>query len=729
MGFLDRLRRRAPTASAATPVFRQAPSHARHRGSVGSIKWVPAGQPVRVAGRTIPGGMLFVGSRASSGDTLVVEPALVDPGLPVSWERPDQLGTSMGYWPSYSSLTPEARAAYLTWLLGGRSQPGTYIGFVFLYFYGLERRFLVDLKAISDHPESHLIAEEVRRLVAIYGDDASFRSYATVFLAMIDTVAAKTAPLEPPNWDTFSRHWEVPAVVRVALGRYVGAKEPIPAEWALVLLRLHPEAYLRTPATRCTDEFDELFIQRFRARFGDGIVVRIPQERVEVIYRPASGGLDGTYSQRLEDIPDVCSSNGLLNKLREVESSCTDALDAYSRYLGRNPDGADEPAALGLLPDELLATRGGPGLADIRTWGASVTAGGQSLIPTDELVERWGPGRTAKLTKRDAVSLAALLGKFNLGIEPDVRFGGRTPSPASTVVLFPLPEHAPSAPSPQYAAAGALVHLTAVVASSDGTVSDDERLHLAQHLEASLGLDAAERARLKAHFAWLTVGKPSLAGVKSRLDSLSSRQRSTIGLFLVDLAAADGVVSPVEITTLTKLYKLLGLEDGDVYRRIHSLGADTGPVTVQAADLTAPRYAIPGPPTEPQAIQLDPAKVRARLAETATVTALLADIFRDDDNAEHSQPAVVAAATVTHPSGPVIDGLDAAHSALAGRLRTQSTWGRADAEIAAVDSGLPLLAGALDRINEAAIDICGEPLLDGYDPLEINDYAAQELYS
>lgn len=39
-----------------------------------------------------------------------------------------------------------------------------------------------------------------------------------------------------------------------------------------------------------------------------------------------------------------------------------------------------------------------------------------------------------------------------------------------------------------------------------------------------------------------------------------------------------------------------------------------------------------------------------------------------------------------------------------------------------------MLAGAIDRINEAAMDICGEPLIDGDDPLELNHYAAQELY-
>lgn len=728
MGFLDKLRGRqvdtAQPTTAAPPLPPPTPVQSRQQAGVAT--WLPLGQPLQVAGQTIAGGMLYVGSRAPSGDGRIIEPALIDPSLPVQWKRPDVAGESMGYWPAYDSITPAARAGYLGWLYSGRNQPDAYIGYVFLYFYGLERRILVDLASNLDHPDVTLIATELRRLLSIYGQNGSFRMYASGLLSMIETISVRTAPLTPPAWASVLPGWELPAAVRVGLGRYAGAKQPIPAEWALTLLRLHPEAYLRTPATRCADEFDQLFMHRYRAKFGDGIVARIPKSRIEVSHRPASAGLRSDYTQRFEDIPDICSSKTLLDKLREIEGSCTDSLDAYSRFLGRNPEGAGEPAALGLLPDELLATRGGAALESLRSWGSTLATDGQSVVPLDDVVQRWSPGRTEKLTKKDAVSLAALLAKFDIGIEPDVRFGGKTPAPGSTVVVFPLPEQASTAPSAPYAAAAALVHLTAVVASSDGSIQDDERQHLAHHLEASLSLDAAERARLEAHFAWLAAGKPSLTGVKAKLDAMSAPQRGAIGLFLVELAAADGVVSPEEITTLTKLYKLLGIEESDLYRTIHALGTDTGPVTVRPADPGASRHAIPAPAAAPTGIRLDPAKVQARLAETATVTALLADIFTEDDT---PAPAPPASAPVAPSGGPAIDGLDVAHSTLAARLRSQPTWSRADAEEAATVLGLPLLAGALDRINEAAMDICGEPLIDGDDPLEINDYAAQELFA
>lgn len=737
MALLDRLFGRtqslttstAPTASSGLP---KAPR------AHGSIAWIPAGEPVNVSGQTIPGGMLYVGSGAAAGNGYSIEPALIDAGLAVSWTRPDRAGASMGYWPSYADITPGARAAYLQWLMEGRSDPGACIGYVFLFFYGLERRLLVDLKVRSEHPETRLIADEVRRLLAIYSNNRSFEGYASALLDLIETTTAPKAAMAPPDWTGTAHRWEVPATVRVGLGHYLAAGEPIPAQWALALLRVHPESYLRTPATRCESEFDDLFRQRYRRQFGDGLVVVPPKACIELEYRPASGGLIGVYRHRFEDLPDICATTTVINKLKELAADCTDSLDAYSRYLGRNPDAAGEPTAVGQLPDELVSSHGGPVLEGLRDWARAIVATGARAGPVNDVIAYWSPGRTTKLTKKDAVSLASLLSKLGVGIEPDVRFGGKTPAPGSKVVLFPLAQNAPTAPSPRYAAAAVLVHLTAVVASADGSIDNDERRHLAEHLEASLGLDPDECARLEAHLAWLTADKPSLAGIKRRLDALDNAHRGEIGRFLVELAAADGVVSPEEITTLAKLYKLLGLDEGDVYSAVHALGIDTGTVAVWTAEPDT-RHTIPEPDAIPQPVRLDASKVQERLAETAAVTALLADIFSEDDEdtiAPESSAGAPASPPATGPTSPTatstevrIDGLDAAHTALADRLRAKGTWDRTEVEQLASSLGLPLLDGALDCINEIAMNACEEPLIEGDDPLEINDYAVEELFS
>ena len=72
---------------------------------------------------------------------------------------------------------------------------------------------------------------------------------------------------------------------------------------------------------------------------------------------------------------------------------------------------------------------------------------------------------------------------------------------------------------------------------------------------------------------WLVASKASLAGLKKRIEQVEVSQRAAIGSLLVDVAAADGIVTPNEgSTTLTGIYRLLGLEEADVYSAINNLG-------------------------------------------------------------------------------------------------------------------------------------------------------------
>ncbi len=702
-------------------------------------------------------------ARAASVDGTAVEPGLIDPTLPVAWSSPDHAGNTMGYWPAYNDIDPHARAAYLSWLADGRRHPSAYIGFVFLFFYGLERRLLFDLDDGLEGDEAGELLNEVRRLVAVYGDNGSFRRYASDLLEFCDAGRSIHANLEPPTWDPSFRDWRIPTDIRVAIGRYVAAGQPIPDVWALTYLRHHPEAYLRTPAQRCVSEFDELFKIRYRKRYGDGLKVRPPAARLSFSYRAASGGINRDVHAQI-DIPDVASISGPINKLTELAAEVTDELDAYSRFLGRRPDESATLSAVALLPDELLDGHASGVVSALRAWTDDRLDGQQSAtVDATDLLTQWSPDPAARFVKRDAVALSSMLAKLGVGVEPDVRFGAATPKPGESAVLFRLPPDSAAAPSPAYTAAMSLVHLTAVVAAADGSISDSEQAQLGEHAEHVLGLDPGECVRLEAHLRFLGEGKLTMAGSKKKVEALAADQRAAVGRFLVDVAAADGVISPEEITTLTKVFKQLGLEEASVYSQVHALEAgDTGPITVRQAQQTQ-RWQLPegGAEVEGAGVVLDPAKVQARLAETARVAALLTGIFADEDQGEPGRPspslATNAAApgfappsgsaadlpppqsstastavggsppTAAAPEGNAFAGLDAAHSTLALRLAERESWSRADAEDAADECGLPFLDAALDRINDATFEICGEPLVEGDDPVELNAFALEEM--
>ncbi len=68
------------------------------------------------------------------------DPSTIFLKLPIKKpNRPDSI-ERLGYYPSYAGLTPEQRWVYLTWLQDVTEEAD--IGYVFIYYYGLERHLL-----------------------------------------------------------------------------------------------------------------------------------------------------------------------------------------------------------------------------------------------------------------------------------------------------------------------------------------------------------------------------------------------------------------------------------------------------------------------------------------------------------------------------------------------------------------------------------------------------------
>jgi tellurite resistance protein len=740
VGLLDRWRKSVPQTSIGQARVANPPTSppAIHR-LTRHAQWVGPGVPANIAGVQVPGGMLYVGQglAAPTGD---LEPALINPALKVNHHRPDYVGSTMGYWPSYDEITPEARAAHLQWLGTGRSHPSACIGYVFLFFYGIERRVLVD---IANDPalswELPPLRAEVQRLLSIYGGNDSFHRYATRFLGVLDVLTAAESSVLPPL--IREDRWQPPPSLLVQLGTFASDGRPIPADWALAWAWYHPDVSLRTTATRCTDEFVALFKSRYAATYNSGLLVRPAQATVGLEYYAASQGIPS--ATLTTNIPNVFDDLNARRQLASLAHSAMDDLEPYSRYLGRNPDGRGTVAAAALLPRELLGQPTGE-VARLRSWAADL-ADTRRVISGDVLFARWPIKSPERMAKPEAVALAQLLAQFGLAIEPDVRLGGPAITPATPVVVFRATDNPPNAATASYAAATTLLHLATAVSAADGTISEAEQIHLVSHLKSSLQLTAGEQARLEAHLLWLTASNIKLTGLKRRIEALNRPQREAVADLLVSVAAADGVISADEVASLTKIFRLLSLDASQVHSRLHAhLAGDvsrrpepaTGPVTLRPAGIPDAGYPIREPeiqdgrhgrdPDSGQGVALDLAAIEAKFAETAEVSSLLTDIFSDDG----AEASTVKQKVPEPPDTPSLAGLDGIHSTILRTLAARDVWTRSEFEELAAQYGV-MPNGALDTLNEAALDAIDEPFVedDGDDTLTINDFARQELFA
>ena len=100
------------------------------------------------------------------------KPALIDENLERSSEESDCHIRRLPYWPTYWGATLQARSSFLNWLATGRKDPSADLGYVFLYFYGLERRALYDTKTSPKaRTELPAIVAEVEQLLQIYSGE------------------------------------------------------------------------------------------------------------------------------------------------------------------------------------------------------------------------------------------------------------------------------------------------------------------------------------------------------------------------------------------------------------------------------------------------------------------------------------------------------------------------------------------------------------------------------
>lgn len=340
-----------------------------HRESPGSrtrhgreeAQWVLPSSSVTVHGRVIPG-MVYIGRFMAANPNGgwgadIAAPCLIGPSLPIASARAPS-PTEMGYWPSYSDITPEQRAAYLTWLATGKRDTSFPVGYAFLYFYALERRLLADAPSPS---EEALLLAELERLRELYAASTSFRNYSGALLQVL--LARRLCAVSGgfaawrPDLSESGRARGVPLLLQMKVALHAGVGIPLDCDHALAAMLAIPPAQGGMPTSpgmsRTRDEFIELVRRRFAQRFPDGFLPSPRQDsRLTLGYQAAARHLEVAVSvQGVARLPDPMSLNWA-----EMAALCTTAaedLKPYARLVGKDRDRASTMAAAMALPTEL----------------------------------------------------------------------------------------------------------------------------------------------------------------------------------------------------------------------------------------------------------------------------------------------------------------------------------------------------------------------------------------
>ena len=686
--------------------------------------WVPPGTSVKVAGITIPGGMVYVGTGLRSVDSeWAAEPALIDPKQRVARSISSDVYPDIPhYWSTYDSVNPVTRRAYLQWLADGRRTPGAPMPLVWMFFYGLERRLLDDLIGLwSDHPEVDVLAAEVRALADVYGADTRFHGHAMRLLGVLD---AARGVIEP--WRDSTTDWDLPLGLRLELGTHAAAGTPIDGELALHWAVHHPEIYLRTPALRCRPQFDAVF-QQLYAKRQQPITPRGSNE-IRLTYYPATQSMYNVETIKLPGSVDVAGDARARGALKRLVTRATDQLDAYSRWMGREHVARDSLAALSVYPagvdfddaTQLHVDRFKTSLGYV-----SAVADPQ-LVPAAELFEHFPVRSASKPTAKEVEIIAESLARLGIAMVPDPQAGERWVN-GHDPVLYTRAD----TPRRRSAAAEELRSIANVLGSLTGQIiqaAPAERTSLvdalAHEIPGSARNDGENRRVGSAYATYGEQSKLTSARLRKLVEPISEDLRGAVVTALVRIASRAGAVTHESIHRLDEVSAVLGVESAHVHRMLHAAASAT---------LDAPNWK----PRPDAASDTRSTQVKAErgintqtadrlMRESKKLTARLDAILTTDD-----EPAAEPAPAKDDSGSDASTQTGALGDAYVRMLRAvldRSSVSRVEFEQLARDSDV-FPDAAIEAINEYALDAIGDILLDGDDPIDVIADIAEELRS
>lgn len=667
------------------------------------MTWHPFGAPARVGPVVIGNGGFY----SCTGRGLCT--GAIDEGLPVPLKAaPDWQAFDVGYWPKYNDLSPPQRLAYVSFLNSKRRAKHVGQAYVWLYLYNLEYRLLIEPVDVVTDDEFETLVAEVDAIRQVYFELSAIRRYLPNLIAAARARrGVATADADPPQ--PLALAWDANIAMNAAKAFLTG--QPITPQWALqiaILNRPLPRSHLDA----VEPELRSLFALRYDLLTERQKSPKLGRSRRTIHYRRA---MDGGAMEIQTPLPDVERQRAPFTPWIAVLDECLTELEPLRK--ARTSKTAGPLAALATFPHALVGISRLP--ADLATARDSLLqrcAAGPAALAWNELVRIMGkPDTEAK--KREAVHAAQALGLVGLGFEPDPRFGTGAPTTGGEVVVFYSGTTPHLAPSPAFSGALLMVQCALQVSAVDG-VSDDEMAATLALVSRDLDLPPVEIARLQAHLVLMSRDGATQRRAIAQLKTLPESQRHSIARAMVAIAGADGNVDAAEVRVLERLYATVGLPSEMLHHDIHTVLAGAGTSTAPATSTPTPvvtgsNAASSLPTATVRSARLDEEVIARKLAETARVHSLLATVFVEEApeseptvGAEHHADVRLELARMLAAAAPAMD---------------RTAW----EALCAAHQLLP--DAALESVNELAVEMCGDPLAEGDDPIEINTWAAGEM--
>lgn len=599
-----------------------------------TLLWAGMETPITVHGYAIQNPLVYWSRGSVSPD----EASCLDITLPVGQScNPDT--PPLPYWPCYSQLTPDQRARYLLWLSTGKDSDLEEIGYAFLYFYGLEKRALIDKRDLDS------IVPEVQRLLERYRASRSFNAYLGSFIAYMAALRLENLS-EGDIREYFSDMTTLTeSMTMVGLAWYAQKGKPLPWQLAYSVARHFSGVNIPSAVKKENSYLEKLFRARYLSMFSGGLSVVPAKNPYRLEYKPASpsiltnhSNIPGKTVPTIEPcpIPNPLGRKKQFSNLFSLLDNCVQDVKPFVTQLSKGK-GAITWQTYASLPEELRATIPHP---DQDAWDRLFEEHRQektwALVTTSSLAEVIGLENRYRLTVVQSRNLVQTVRDGGYIILPDIRHAGNSYQWDETLALLPLPADSKGDLSPSFPSYALMLELGVGIAASDGYIDPTEQAHLHTFFEENFVLSSFEKQCLEALEDLYYQKPPSLTRLGKRLkEGLDPDTRLSVARYLVGMTTADGIIDPKEKKNLDRIFKAMEIEEGYLHwllARSGKVDPADAPVVVHSGTEYTDGESIPLPGTEiAPSFAIDESAVAKIQTETMEVSAILDKIFTKEE--------------------------------------------------------------------------------------------------
>ena len=520
----------------------------------------------------------------------------------------------IGYWPSYSTLSPGQRGMFLKWLSQGKNNPAIDIGYVFIYFYGLEYRVLQENKDLE------LIGYEIIRLRKYYASNRSFLGYSERLLAYIisnlndKNIARKIFKAVEPGLDKYSNIYRSGIHLKIKGSNFIDVDE---------LISLIPtfESVNRSSIPKKVGDYFNKYFKIIAEEEIKEAIAQVKLKEYKERYWSASQFTDRDYYYKgLRIIADRNIQNKLSNKWKQA----IEDFRPYSRKL--NTYNLRE--IFHLLPDKLKKTIEHPLKKQLTEIEEKLVG---KAVTISEITSYLGIETSEKLNSKQCKEIIDTLLYANIIIEPNAVYFKKNYK-KNDLVLLSKTEKASILNTSDYKQAALLVDLGVDLAYADDDYSDEEAQQIYLAVSSGFLYTTLEFEHLKLRVELYKAQKPNISGILNKIsENLGTKNLKTLSRYLVGVALADGHFTNEENKKIKGFLSKLGVKESDIEKIYKEFGISE---TFKNIELKASQNNTQKGSLIPKTneVVLDQKKLDQIKSDTEEVKLILSEIIAEEEN-------------------------------------------------------------------------------------------------